>query len=286
MNRFWLISSLVFAEALTAPAAHAQTIPGSTGHGAPTFNCAVNDTYKDLDSGLVWRCGPTANTWIPTPQFLPWVTPTSGNCPVGNGNTFVSSACGGIGTNNNFVFVGDSLTGGLHSSTGNATFGTTTPSTGYATQTTASASANSSTVTVANATGIIVGQHISVSPQSAGAFNIGVPAGALVTSVSGTTIGISINTQVAFTNTPINFYSADYPAVAMTLPNFQGHGTATNYGVAGWTIQLNLNAYFTSVHNLAPAVTGKPGFLFVMMGVNDINVSNSSAATIENLLSQ
>lgn len=80
---------------IMAAAGHAQIVPGSSGHGAPTFNCAVNDTYKDIDSGLVWACGPSANTWKPTPQFLPWVTPTSGNCPVGNGSTFVSGSCGG-----------------------------------------------------------------------------------------------------------------------------------------------------------------------------------------------
>jgi hypothetical protein len=80
MNRFWLISSLVFAEALTAPAAHAQTVPGSTGHGAPTFNCAVNDTYKDLDSGLVWR-----------------------------GNTFTASGC------SSSTLVGGATAGSFHS---------------------------------------------------------------------------------------------------------------------------------------------------------------------------
>lgn len=81
---------------LLAASAWGQGNP-SSGHGAPSFNCAINDQYNDLDSGLAWKCGPTANTWKPNPQSLPWVTPTSGNCPVGNGVTFVSSPCGSGG---------------------------------------------------------------------------------------------------------------------------------------------------------------------------------------------
>lgn len=49
-----------------------QIVPGSSGHGAPTFNCAGNDTYKDVDSGLVWQCVNPPTGWIPIPQFMPW----------------------------------------------------------------------------------------------------------------------------------------------------------------------------------------------------------------------
>jgi hypothetical protein len=77
-----------------AAAGHAQIIPGSTGHGAPTFNCAANDYYKDVDSGLVWQCKTPPTGWAPTPQFVPWQTPTNGQCLVGNGNTFTTGSCG------------------------------------------------------------------------------------------------------------------------------------------------------------------------------------------------
>lgn len=57
-----------------ALSAHAQIIPGSSGHGKPTFNCALNDSYNDVDSGLVWQCVNPPTGWIPTPQFMPWTS--------------------------------------------------------------------------------------------------------------------------------------------------------------------------------------------------------------------
>jgi hypothetical protein len=58
---------------ILAAIGHAQTItPGSTGHGQPAFNCAVNDTYKDMDTDLVWRCKTLPNGWVTTPYFQPF----------------------------------------------------------------------------------------------------------------------------------------------------------------------------------------------------------------------
>jgi hypothetical protein len=59
---------------ILAAAAYPQSaiIPASTGHGAPTFNCALNDTYGDMDSSLVWKCQTPPTGWVPTPQFAPW----------------------------------------------------------------------------------------------------------------------------------------------------------------------------------------------------------------------
>lgn len=88
---------LLIGLTLCAVASHGQIVPGSSGHGAPGFSCAANDTYKDVDNGLVWLCGPGNNNWQPTPQYVPWVSPAVGNCPIGNGTTFVSSPCGGSG---------------------------------------------------------------------------------------------------------------------------------------------------------------------------------------------
>lgn len=135
---------------LLAASAWGQGNP-SSGHGAPSFNCAINDQYNDLDSGLAWKCGPTANTWKPNPQSLPWVTPTSGNCPVGNGVTFVSSPCGSGG--------GSSVTlENTYSAPGSFTFAhnlnslyplvTCYTSTGPATWTAASVDANDTSITV------------------------------------------------------------------------------------------------------------------------------------------
>lgn len=75
--------------------AYAQIVPGSSGHGAPGFSCAANDTYKDIDSDLVWKCGPGNNNWQPTPQYDPWSVPTLGQCKVGNGTTWVTGSCAG-----------------------------------------------------------------------------------------------------------------------------------------------------------------------------------------------
>src|ERR1700757_551224 len=58
-----------------AASAYSQTaiVPASTGHGAPSFNCAQSDTYQDIDSGIVWICK-TQNNWVPYPAFQPFGT--------------------------------------------------------------------------------------------------------------------------------------------------------------------------------------------------------------------
>lgn len=62
-------SLLLAGMALFALVGHAQT----SGFGPPTFNCAVNDTYQDVTfRGLSWKCGPSPNSWAPTPAFQPF----------------------------------------------------------------------------------------------------------------------------------------------------------------------------------------------------------------------
>jgi hypothetical protein len=243
---------------------------------AQNFTPPPVGAYASAD-GVNWNPW-TAGSGLGAVSFIP--PPAGMYCEV-NPPTGPWTPCNpGAGVQGaNFVFVGDSLTGGLQSSTGNVPgHPQVTPSTGYAAITTGSAANNSPTLTIASATNVQVGQFVTC---------VGTQPGSMVSGLSGTTVTLSLNTWQAIpSGTTCSFNNADYPAQLMTLPNFKSHGTGYNLGVAGWTIQLNLNDYFGSVHPLSPAVTGKPGYLFVMMGVNDINVSNSSAATIESLLTQ
>jgi len=78
----------------------------------------------------------------------------------------------------------------------------------------------------------------------------------------------------------------DWPARAMELPFF-AHGTKNNVAVSGSWIDesgdpaLNIvDRYATEVFPLRPAITGKPAYLFVFIGINDINGSGDDAATI------
>lgn len=69
---------VLFAVLFLSVAASAQIDPGSKGHGQPTFNCAINETYGDLDTGLVWKCYTQPAGWAPTPYFQPWGTVSTG----------------------------------------------------------------------------------------------------------------------------------------------------------------------------------------------------------------
>lgn len=66
------------AALLFSVAAFGQIDPGSKGHGQPTFDCAINETYGDLDTGLVWKCYTPPTGWAPTPYFQPWGTVSTG----------------------------------------------------------------------------------------------------------------------------------------------------------------------------------------------------------------
>jgi hypothetical protein len=103
---------------LSSTAAFAQ----SSGNGVPAAACAANQTYTDNTTGIVWLCK-TTNNWQPQPGFVPWQTPTNGDCLVGNGSTYINGSCGSttLPTSN---AIGDTL------------FATAASSTTYAARTT------------------------------------------------------------------------------------------------------------------------------------------------------
>ena len=74
-----------------------------------------------------------------------------------------------------------------------------------------------------------------------------------------------------------------FPAQAALLPAFAGHGTVHNIAVPGQTCAQVLSGYSTNAHPLSPAVTGKPGYYFVLCGINDVYAA-TSAATIYSTL--
>ena len=61
---------------------------------------------------------------------------------------------------------------------------------------------------------------------------------------------------------------------------FSGRGTVTNNAVSGSKTSDILSRYAASDHPLSPAVTHKPGYFFVLAGINDVNNTLDSAATI------
>jgi lysophospholipase L1-like esterase len=69
----------------------------------------------------------------------------------------------------------------------------------------------------------------------------------------------------------------DYPSQAMSLPWFT-NCTKSNLGVPGWTIENITGDYTRHAHPLSPAVTGQVGYLFVMIGANNIGVDRKPVA--------
>jgi hypothetical protein len=195
---------------------------------------------------------------------------TPGNCvQAGTGGilTSTSSACGAGGSvaggvsNANFVFVGDSITCGSYSSTGCQTSPVTMASNGYTATTTGTASGGSTSLTVASATNIVNGELV---------VGAGIPPGTTGT-ISGTTVTLSNATTAALSSTSVSFGLMSYPAQAMRRAALTGNSnTGTNVGVSGWKVSDITSDYTTHVHPLAPSQTGKPGYLFVQIGTNDI----------------
>lgn len=65
---------------ITLLAASALAQSQSSGFVPPTSACAVGDTYQDQSyRGVSWKCGPSANSWAPTPAFQPFGTGGGGN---------------------------------------------------------------------------------------------------------------------------------------------------------------------------------------------------------------
>jgi lysophospholipase L1-like esterase len=72
----------------------------------------------------------------------------------------------------------------------------------------------------------------------------------------------------------------DWPSQAMLGTWFAGRGVKTNNAVSGNKTADIIARYPASDHPLSPAVTGNPGYFFVLAGINDIVNTTDSAATI------
>ena len=70
----------------------------------------------------------------------------------------------------------------------------------------------------------------------------------------------------------------DYPTQAMSMPWF-ANCAKTNLAQDGWHISDITNDYQVHVHPLSPAVTSQAGYLFVMIGTNNIGTDNNTVAT-------
>lgn len=166
-------------------------------------------------------------------------------------------------TNANFVFYGDSRTCGTGATAGVCGVTPyTIPASGFVATTTGTASVGSTALTVASGTGTVNGQAV---------FGVGIAPETTVSSGGGTTsIVLSVATVAALSTTAVSFGNMDYPSQAMRLPAFSGHGTGYNAGFSGLTCSQLAGQYTVSggPHALSPAVTGKPGYLFVNCGTN------------------
>jgi lysophospholipase L1-like esterase len=83
---------------------------------------------------------------------------------------------------------------------------------------------------------------------------------------TGASSGVCGSTPYTIPATPTTY---DYPAQAMRLPPFSGHGTGTNVGFADDTCVQIAQTYTADLHPLSPAVTGNPGYLYINCGTND-----------------
>jgi hypothetical protein len=92
-------------------------------------------------------------------------------------------------------------------------------------------------------------------------------------------VGLTCPNGTGYNNGALGL-SCSIPGQASALSFFNNHGTVYNEAVGGTTIaQMNTN-YTTNVHPLSPAVTGKPGYLFIQTSYNDIT-AGTAIATME-----
>jgi lysophospholipase L1-like esterase len=122
--------------------------------------------------------------------------------------------------------------------------------------TTVSTSSGSPTATLASANGVSVGMCIGA---------IGIPPNTTITDVSGTTVTLS-NNATATTNAVA--CSIATPVVDVNNPDTYAGGVANN-----WT---NFNG---TAHQLSYAISGRPTYVFVLIGTNDINDFSSNTTT-------
>ena len=65
------------------------------------------------------------------------------------------------------------------------------------------------------------------------------------------------------------------------MPWFAGCTFSNNFGITGATLSPTLTSDYTShVHPKSPAVTGAPGYLFIMIGANDIPLTTNTVALV------
>lgn len=116
----------------------------------------------------------------------------------------------------------------------------------------------------------------------------GVPSALLVPGVLNSTIAFAGDSlTIGFPGCTSSPCSTNYGNVAFTLPNIVGHGNGSPIfdAAGGWTCPNLTSDYTATLHPVSPAVTGKNGYLFVMIGTNDIFVSGSSLSTVTSCLS-
>lgn len=257
------------ADLATISPAGALSVASCTGCGSVTSvaNLAGGALgslpYQSAASVTAFIAGPTTGgrTFIPA-----WQPSGSLIAPISlDLATYLSTPAAGVAplpVSANFVFVGDSITCRDSNTAACITSPFTIPANGYSATTTGTASSGSTALTIASGTGTANGQAVFAPGY--------IPYGTTVASGGGTTsIVLSAQTTAAMSTTAVSFGLMDYPSQAMRLPSFAGHGTGTNLGVAGWKIADIQGDYTGNVHPLSPAVTGKPGFLFVLIGTND-----------------
>ena len=71
------------------------------------------------------------------------------------------------------------------------------------------------------------------------------------------------------------------PWTSSGMPWFAGCTFSNNFGINGATLSPTLTSdYATHVHPKSPAVTGAPGYLFLMIGANDIPITVNTVALV------
>lgn len=97
--------------------------------------------------------------------------------------------------------------------------------------------------------------------------------------------GVITNCNIGFVGDSLTFGSfstggGDYPTVMMGLPNVAVSNTKVVSAAPGRQISNASFNYTAEMHPSSPIVTGKCGYIFVMIGINDV-INDSSAVTIE-----
>jgi hypothetical protein len=144
--------------------------------------------------------------------------------------------------------------------------------------TTGTASTGSATLTVASATGLFAGQTVACS---------GVPAGDVVTAISGTTITLTLNTTAALSGTPCTFLlpgsivnPSFLTAGSVMLPSFTWSGN--NVSLAHLGVDNGSATSATALNVLHSIAASSVGYGISMEDV--VGLGNSVTSTTHNVL--